>query len=51
MASGKTRWDGKRLENGDTILTGALGPPIPVGDSRQVEVKSPEFNKVYVAFI
>jgi 2-keto-4-pentenoate hydratase len=30
---GKLNGDGNRLKKGDTILTGALGPPVPIRDA------------------
>jgi 2-keto-4-pentenoate hydratase len=43
--------DGKRLKKGDTILTGALGPPVPVGDARQVEAISSALGNVSATFV
>lgn len=42
---------GKRLEEGDLILTGAFGPPIPIGDKSKVDVTSSAFGDVSASFI
>ena len=41
---------GKRLEKGDIILTGAFGPPIPLGDKTRVDVMSSAFGDVSATF-
>ena len=41
---------GLSLEKGQTILTGALGPPLPVGDANQVKVVSSRFGTVEASF-
>lgn len=41
---------GKRLEAGDTILTGAWGPPIPIGGRTRVDVTSSGFGDVTATF-
>jgi 2-keto-4-pentenoate hydratase len=41
---------GRRLEPGDRILTGAFGPPIPLGDKTKVDVTSSAFGKVSATF-
>jgi len=42
---------GKRLVAGDTILVGALGPPIPVEGATRVDVTSSVFGKVTATFV
>ena len=41
---------GQRLEKGDMILTGAFGPPIPLGDKTRVDVTSSAFGNVGATF-
>ncbi|MEM7044346.1 MAG: hypothetical protein AAF543_16175 [Pseudomonadota bacterium] len=41
---------GRRLEKGDMILTGAFGPPIPLGDKTRVDVTSSAFGNVSATF-
>lgn len=41
---------GKRLEAGDTILTGAWGPPIPIAERTRVDVMSSAFGNVSATF-
>ncbi|MGD9856916.1 MAG: 2-keto-4-pentenoate hydratase [Planctomycetaceae bacterium] len=41
---------GDRLQRGQTILTGALGPPLPVADVDHVLVKSSRFGHVEARF-
>jgi 2-keto-4-pentenoate hydratase len=41
---------GITLHRGDMILTGALGPPLPVADIHHVEVTSSQFGKVEAFF-
>jgi 2-keto-4-pentenoate hydratase len=41
---------GITLHRGETILTGALGPPIPVADIHHVEVTSSQFGRVEAFF-
>lgn len=41
---------GKRLEKGDLILTGAWGPPIPMGERSRVDVTSSAFGNVSATF-
>ncbi|MAW32951.1 MAG: hypothetical protein CMK56_00925 [Proteobacteria bacterium] len=43
--------NGRKLKKGEIILTGAWGPPIPVGDKRLVEVKSSAFGTVCATFL
>jgi len=42
--------EGKRLEKGDMILTGAWGLPIPIQKTRRVEVLSSAFGNVSATF-
>ncbi|MCH9671784.1 MAG: hypothetical protein K0U93_10100 [Gammaproteobacteria bacterium] len=42
---------GRRLNIGDTILVGALGPPIPVGGGKRVDVTSSAFGDVFATFV
>ena len=42
--------EGKQLSEGDMILTGAWGPPIPVENVRRVVVKSSAFGDVSATF-
>ena len=41
---------GKRLEQGDMILTGAFGPPLPLEDKTRVDVTSSAFGPVSATF-
>jgi len=41
---------GLRLRRGEMVLTGALGPPIPVGDVRHVQVAATRFGAVDASF-
>jgi 2-keto-4-pentenoate hydratase len=41
---------GLRLRQGQSLLTGALGPPIPVGNAHHVRVASPRFGHVDASF-
>jgi 2-keto-4-pentenoate hydratase len=41
---------GLRLRRGETLLTGALGPPIPVSDVQHVKVTSTQFGTVDASF-
>ena len=41
---------GKRLVKGDMILTGAFGPPIPLGDKTRVDATSSGFGNVSATF-
>ena len=41
---------GHRLKEGDVILTGAFGPPIPLEDKTRVEVTSSAFGNVSATF-
>jgi 2-keto-4-pentenoate hydratase len=41
---------GGGLEKGDLILTGAFGPPIPLGDKTRVDVVSSAFGNVSATF-
>ena len=41
---------GVRLEQGDVILTGAFGPPIPLDDKTRVDVESSAFGDVSATF-
>lgn len=41
---------GRRLEQGDMILTGAFGPPIPLEDKTRVDVTSSTFGNVSATF-
>ncbi len=41
---------GLRLRRGDTLLTGALGPPIPVSNVHRVKVESSRFGAVDASF-
>jgi 2-keto-4-pentenoate hydratase len=41
---------GRRLEQGDMILTGAFGPPIPLEDKTRVDVTSSAFGNVSATF-
>ncbi len=43
--------EGKRLAKGDTILTSALGPPIPIEGARRVDVTSSGFGNVGATFV
>jgi 2-keto-4-pentenoate hydratase len=42
---------GQRLRRGELLLTGAFGPPIPLGDRSLVEVRSSAFGSVEAAFL
>ena len=42
---------GQRLQAGDLILTGAFGPPIPLGDKTRVDVTSSAFGNVGATFV
>ena len=42
--------NGKQLKEGDLILTGAFGPPIPIGDKSRVDVTSSAFGNVSASF-
>ena len=42
---------GQRLEKGDLILTGAFGPPLPLGDRTRVDVTSSAFGNVSATFV
>lgn len=41
---------GRRLVKGDMILTGAFGPPIPLGDKTRVDATSSAFGNVSATF-
>jgi len=41
---------GRGLEKGDLILTGAFGPPLPLGDKTRVDVTSSAFGNVSATF-
>ena len=41
----------QRLKAGDLILTGAFGPPIPLGDKTRVDVTSSAFGNVGATFV
>ena len=41
---------GQRLKKNDMILTGAFGPPIPLGDKTKVDVTSSAFGNVAATF-
>ena len=41
---------GRRLEQGDMILTGAFGPPIPLADKIRVDVTTSAFGNVSATF-
>lgn len=47
----RLKGDGKQLVKGDTILTSAMGPPLPVGEARQVNVTSSAFGNVRATFV
>ena len=42
---------GKKLHKNDLILTGALGPPIPIEDKKLVEADSPQLGRVSAHFV
>jgi len=42
--------EGKQLKEGDMILTGAWGPPIPIENNQRVEAKSSAFGDVSATF-
>ena len=42
---------GKKLEQGNLILTGALGPPIPIEDTTLVELQSSRLGNVSAKFL
>jgi len=42
---------GQHLEKGDVILTGAYGPPLPLGDKTRVDVTSSVFGNVSATFL
>ena len=44
--AGRLSGSGKGLEKGDLILTGAFGPPLPLGDKTRVDVTSSVFGNV-----
>ena len=41
----------RKLKKGEIVLTGAWGPPIPLGDKSSVEVKSSAFGTVGATFL
>ena len=43
--------NGRKLKKAEIILTGAWGPPIPLGDKSLVEVKSSAFGTVCAIFL
>ena len=47
----KLEQTGHRLQRGQTILTGALGPPLPVADVGEVKVSSSQFGIVEVSLM
>jgi 2-keto-4-pentenoate hydratase len=42
---------GLHLQSGQTILTGAFGPPLPVADVSEVQVSSSQFGSVTATFV
>ena len=42
---------GKQLVKGDLILTGAFGPPLPIGEKARIDVTSSAFGNVGASFI
>ena len=42
---------GNKLRKKDLILTGALGPPIPIEETKLVEAKSPQLGRVGAIFL
>jgi len=43
--------NGRKLKKGEIVLTGAWGPPIPIGYKGLVEVKSSAFGTVCATFL
>ncbi|MCY4533272.1 MAG: hypothetical protein OXC84_13240, partial [Gammaproteobacteria bacterium] len=42
--------NGEKLKRGDSILTGAFGPPVPLNEHRKVAVVSSDFGRVEATF-
>ncbi len=42
--------NGEKLKSGDSVLTGAFGPPVPLNEHRKVAVVSSDFGRVEATF-